>query len=57
MTRFLTLTAAALTIAVGHVAPALAAVQPTPEIDAGAVGAAISLVVGGVLVLRDRRRK
>jgi hypothetical protein len=29
----------------------------TPEIDAGALGAAITIMVGGVLMLAERRRR
>jgi hypothetical protein len=61
--------AAALgTVLIGTTAPALAwdspwwwpfrpREQPTPEIDAGLARSAAAILVGGLLVLRGRRRR
>jgi hypothetical protein len=37
--------------------PAFAVSRGTPEIDPGAMTSALTLLVGGVLLLTDRRRK
>ena len=53
MTRWTSL----LLLIVGSAGFAFAGLNPTPEIDASAGGAALALLSGGLLVLRARRRK
>jgi len=46
---------AVLTIAV--ISPALAQTQPVPEVDPSVAQSALTVLVGGVLVLLGRRRR
>jgi hypothetical protein len=59
MQRYLALTGLALVaLAIGSVAPAHAGcVVPVPEIDPSVAQSALTLLVGGVLVLLGRRRQ
>ncbi|MCC6493154.1 MAG: hypothetical protein IT424_09040 [Pirellulales bacterium] len=55
--RFITFAGyALLVVGLGNVALA-APPLPTPELDAGSIGSAITLAIGGVLVLSGRRSR